>query len=220
MKGEMRTTRIEMKFDKQAVVLSLADESKLAAILVELGFFKPQLILRCPARSTSSTYGDRCEKKREEPLEGPCVWSWQKVGNNPECPLDAELKQSCDRARAEAADLKGTVAKAMKFTLSEICGGHSIDIAVEIPEEIKVSEYFRVLHNGPTKYFLVFDLGLKDILKAIRYVRLILSIPGRVPKPQPIIVTYAERGVDLIEKQGLRVYRLKEGEPGSSNVER
>lgn len=220
MKEETPTTKIEKKLNKQAVVLSLADESKLAAILVELEFFKPKLVLRCPARSTSSIYGDRCEKKREQPLEGPCVWSWQKVGDNPECPLDAELKQSCDHARAEAADLKGLVAKAMKFTLSEIYGGHSIDIAVEIPEEIKVSQYFGVLPNGPTKYFLVFDLGLKDILKAIRYVRLILSIPGRVPKPQPIIVTCAQGGVDLIEKQGIRVYRLKEGEPGSSNVER
>jgi len=99
-------------------------------------------------------------------------------------------------------------AKNLTFKLAEVIGGHVVDIVVHLPWKIELNEHSTLELHGPRKFFMVFDLELKDILKAIRYIRLLLAPYSDRSKPHPILFTCADRGTEILEKQGIKAYHL------------
>jgi len=71
---------------------------------------------------------------------------------------------------------------------------------------LQMNEFFALTHKSPSEYFLVFDLDLKEVLRAIRYIRLLLAACPSGSRPQPILVTLNSRFKQVIEGQGIKVY--------------
>jgi len=204
---------------KEKLILAYANAGKLADMLLALGFFNkdPALRLICP-----NWREDYYEPKRvtcEAMERKPCVWNWERVGENSDCPLDRELKGGLDDAKN--LGVRGILEKTISFTLQEIYGKHAVDIAVSIPEAAKrgdtlpmpgtmpANNFFALAHKSPARYFLIFDLELASPLKAIRFVRLLVD---RDSKTQPILLTFNrdEAVKAIIEGQGIRVHMINE----------
>ena len=202
---------------KEKLILAYANPQKLVDMLLALGFFsKTGSRLMCP--NWRERYYEKrvtCEARREQGWG--CVWSWDRVGENPDCPLDRELKAALDSARK--VGVRGILEKTVKFTLQEIYGKHAVDIAVSIPEAasgantlpisgtVPANEFFALSHDSPARYFIIFDLELASALKAIRYIHLLLEYAS-LSKARPILVTLNrdEAVKATIEGQGIRVH--------------
>jgi hypothetical protein len=189
---------------KDEVVLSLANPEKLAGILLEGGFFSEanRLLLTCPYFSHIER---TCESKNAKPFQ-PCKWDWNKVGANADCPHDQQLNLALEETRT--TPIKSTLMRSMKFVLEELHGKHSVDIAVRV-RELRDNDCFSVVHSSPSLYFVIFDLELKSVLKAIRYAHLLLAnYSESSEKPQVIIITLNtnQQLKETLESQGIRVH--------------
>jgi len=136
----------------------------------------------------------------------------ERVDKNNDCPLDAELKLALEEANREG--IRGTLRRAINFTLQKIRGKHAVDIAVEFPHgrSIQANDFFALTHTSPSEYFIIFDLELASALRAIRFIRLLFSgYSGNASKPQPILVTLNtdQKLRETIEGQGIKVYNPK-----------
>jgi len=215
-----QTSAKSLQQRKEKLVLAYANPQKLADMLLALGFFKKDTGWRliCP-----NWHEDYYEPKRvtcEAMERKPCVWNWERVGQNPDCSLDGEFKAGMDEARN--LGVRGILEKTVNFTLQEIYGKHAVDIAVSIPEvgrgvegrvpiagTVPANKFFALTHKSPARYFLIFDLELASPLKAIRFIHLLLDHDS---KTQPILVTLNrdEAVKAVIEGQGIRVHVINE----------
>jgi hypothetical protein len=195
---------------KEELVLSYGNAEKLTDLLLTLGFFKEaRLRLTCPKIDRWSA-SQSCNAQWHSQ---PCAWSWERVGKNNGCPLDAELKRALEGANREG--IGSILKKAINFTIQKIIRGkHAVDIAVEFPQlTIRVNDFFALTHTSPYQYFIIFDLELSSVLKAIRFIRLLSSdYSSDASKPQPILVTLkTDRKLrETIEGQGIKVYNPSE----------
>jgi len=214
--------RYQTQQRKEKLILTYANPQKLADTLLALGFFKKDTGWRLICPNWHEDYYEpkrvTCEAKRSE-KDSRCVWNWERVGENPECPLDREFKAGIDDAKN--LGVRGILERAVKFTLQDIYGKHAVDIVVSIPEAAKradiipmtgtvpANKFFALTHNSPAKYFLIFDLELVSPLKAIRFIHLLLDPDS---KTQSILMTFNrnEAVKAIIEGQGIRVHVINE----------
>jgi len=212
-KGDAEQARRE----KERLLLSLARPEKAIQMLAELGLFKEAVWkFACPSRQQYYSPGCLARAKLQN---SNCHWRVDRMGANPDCPYDAELKAAWAATNWDA--VKRTLSSIATVGLQEIRGGHAVDMIVTLPTQVIAANGFIELmlpERTPREFYIVVDLYVADILKAIRYFHLLLAgYPSRhmiPPPPQPILITFNDTDAvkATLEGQGIRVYVTEKAE--------